>query len=810
MFEDLIPNKQATAPTSLTAPATTGAVSGGSNMFADLVPEKKKPSFLGQIAGGVIRSADNLANTAMSNIEALADKLAKKTPTGSFQIPFTDTTVYINPNAQGRKSLNQSFDEIGSGVDANKAFSEPATTEQLRDKNYSELQQEASKKIAKTQLSTLLSGQEARGADLSTAKGWRQTAGDSIMTASNFIPAGKLAQGGSFLKSTLAVAKEGAKTGALYGIGDELASNKKDVTAGGVAENALVSGGMGALFAGGLQTAGRGVTKLVGGASDILTKSSDDIAKNALVSGLAKTGDRLKTVQSKIDKNTFSVAGVDGKKMTISPIDTFKEYNFIPEVTAKGDILTNKIQEQIAKHIDDSDDAITNVLKDTGKSMSIKQFKDKVAKAIMSDETLMDQGRVRMTLNKLDNYIDDISASYGNDLSFARLNNIRKVANKDFKDETIDLSRKIGDVARDTVYNSTDDKVVKQMLLEQRKLITADKLAKQLNNMKAEGGRLGNMMSTGIGAILGEDSKLPLGGFLGAGALRALQYGKQQATFRTPATTIKKGLESILGKNATLSKATIDKFTPKIAKTIYNKADDYLKSPNNIDTNINATKAPIDDIISRVDNSNYNPKQLLALPAGDKSSGFVSKVSSGKTIELPTSITDTYLGKEGMKNTKITRVSNESGGLGKVIGKPLKVDVKGGVEKIFGQKSPNNQPANSTPNMTGNTSIDNIISQELDPLEKYAIKNGNNIYYHATPVKNVDSIMNNGFKGSTFVWDSKEKALDYIKSLDDGDSWAIVSGATKESPDFGKTDPFNGDGWKVNKITPLKKYIINN
>lgn len=676
MFDDIpVTNKKTSTTPSQTGgalsfddiPATNPKIKG-----ASLVPEKKKPSFLGQIAGGVLRSADNMANTAMSNIEALADKLAKKTPTGSFQIPFTDTTIYINPNAQGRKSLNQSFDEIGKGVDPNQAFSAPATNEQLRDKSYSELQQDASKRIAKTQVSTLLSGQEARGADLSTAKGWRQTAGDSIMTASNFVPVGKLAQGGSFLKSTLAVAKEGAKTGALYGIGDELASNKKDVTAGGVAENALVSGGIGALFAGGLQTAGRGVTKVVGGASDILTKSSDDIAKNALVSGLAKTGDRLKTVQSKIDKNTFSVAGIDGKKMTISPIDTFKEYKFIPEVTTKGDILTNKIQEQIAKHIDDSDDAITNVLKDTGKSMNIKQFKDRVAKAIMSDETLMDQGRVRMTLSKLDNYIDDISASYGNDLSFARLNNIRKVANKDFKDETIDLSRKIGDVARDTVYNSTDDKVVKQMLLEQRKLITADKLAKQLNNMKAEGGRLGNMMSTGIGAILGEASKLPLGGFLGAGALRALQYGKQQATFRTPATTIKKGLESVLGKNATLSKATIDKFTPKIAKTIYNKADDYLKSPNNIDTSINATNAPIDDIISRVGDSNYNPKPLLALPAGDKSSGFVSKVSSGKTIELPTSITDTYLGKEGMKNAKITRVSNESGGLGKVLGGKVK------------------------------------------------------------------------------------------------------------------------------------------
>lgn len=667
MFDDLIPNKQAT--TTSTAPAPTGAVSGGSNMFADLVPEKKKPSFLGQIAGGILRSADNMANTAMSNIEAVADKIAKKTPTGSFTIPFTNTKVYINPNAQGVKSLNQSFDEIGKGVDPTRAFSEPATAEQLRDKSYSELQQNASKRIAKTQVSTLLSGQEARGADLSTAKGWRQTAGDSIMTASNFIPVGKLAQGGSFLKSTLAVAKEGAKTGAIYGIGDELASNKKDVTAGGVAENAVVSGGMGALFAGGLQGVGKGISKTVGGVADVLTKSSDDIAKNALVGGLAKTGDRLKTVQSKIDKNTFSITGLDGKKTTISPIDTFKEYKFIPEVTAKGDILTNKIQERIAQHIDDTDDAITNVLKDTGKTMNIKQFKDRVAKAIMSDETLMDQGKVRATLTKLDNYIDDISASYGNDLSFTRLNNIRKVANRDFKDETVDLSRKIGDVARDTVYNSTDDKIVKQMLLEQRKLITADKLAKQLNNMKAEGGRLGNMMSTGIGAVLGEASKLPLGGFLGAGALRALQYGKQQATFRTPATTIKKGLESILGKkNATISKATIDKFTPNVAKNIYNKVDDYLKSPKISDTSMNASKTPIDDIISRAGDTNYTPKQLLALPAGDKSSGLRSSISSGKTIILPESITATNLGKEGMKNAKITRVSNEGGGLGKVLG----------------------------------------------------------------------------------------------------------------------------------------------
>lgn len=150
-------------------------------------------------------------------------------------------------------------------------------------------------------------------------------------------------------------------------------------------------------------------------------------------------------------------------------------------------------------------------------------------------------------------------------------------------------------------------------------------------------------------------------------------------------------------------------------------------------------------------------------------------------------------------------------GLEKMVGRPLTVDVKGGLEKVFGQKSPKSQPDMSTPKTTAKTdSINKSISQELDPLEKYAIKNGNKVYYHATPSKNADSIMNNGFKGSTFVWDSKEKALEYIKSLDDGDEWTIISGATKETPDFGKTDPFNGDGWKVNQITPLKKYKINN
>lgn len=87
-------------------------------------------------------------------------------------------------------------------------------------------------------------------------------------------------------------------------------------------------------------------------------------------------------------------------------------------------------------------------------------------------------------------------------------------------------------------------------------------------------------------------------------------------------------------------------------------------------------------------------------------------------------------------------------------------------------------------------------------------------YYHATPTKNIPSILKDGFKNDTYAWPTKEQAEQYAKSQ--GDDWSVL--LIKSSQKLGALDPMltdeekmdNPDLWLLNKdnIAPQGKVSL--
>jgi len=129
-------------------------------------------------------------------------------------------------------------------------------------------------------------------------------------------------------------------------------------------------------------------------------------------------------------------------------------------------------------------DEIDTRLVNNGRKTQLADFKAKAIAAIKSDPDIKASGKVSSTLKKLDDRFDDYKASYGDELDDMEINNIRKVANKDWSPDTTDVSQIVGDVSRDIVYNSTDDMAVRNLLREQGNLLAARKYAEAINGTR--------------------------------------------------------------------------------------------------------------------------------------------------------------------------------------------------------------------------------------------------------------------------------------------------------------------------------------
>lgn len=262
--------------------------------------------------------------------------------------------------------------------------------------------------------------------------------------------------------------------------------------------------------------------------------------------GFEEQNIRLKSADVAFNKNTTVRKLPDGTEQKITPIDTFAENDIAP-VIDKGSIQMGdyklgtgplgKIKEKVRMLDDEIDTKLTN----TGQRISINDLEKQAIEAVKNSSDFKQSGTVASNIEKVKSRFEDYRQSYGDDIDIAELNNIRKVANRDWKPETQDTSRVIGDVARNNVYDSIPDNEIKLLLQKQGDLLAAKNYATKINGTKVTGGRIGNYAMRTAGAILGSTVEKapvigPVAGMLGGEATARLL---QQSQFKSAWTELR-------------------------------------------------------------------------------------------------------------------------------------------------------------------------------------------------------------------------------------------------------------------------------
>jgi hypothetical protein len=242
---------------------------------------------------------------------------------------------------------------------------------------------------------------------------------------------------------------------------------------------------------------------------DIISKDAVTLKAERIRKGFETQNNNLKSVGNSYKKNTKTYTLDDWTKQTVTPVDTIAKYDISPEITDKTikmwDYKATKEGAlwKIQENIEMIGDEIDSTLVATGKKVRLSDMKQKAINAVKNDPELKQAGKVSSTLKKLEDRFDDYEISYWDELDITEVNNIRKVANKDWSPDTQDVSSIVGDVSRDIVYNSTDDLYVRNLLREQWNLLAARKYAEVINGTKVRWWRLWDLVSGGAWAVAG-------------------------------------------------------------------------------------------------------------------------------------------------------------------------------------------------------------------------------------------------------------------------------------------------------------------
>ncbi len=285
------------------------------------------------------------------------------------------------------------------------------------------------------------------------------------------------------------------------------------------------------------------------GAKDFISKDAETLRTEKMTQGMGEQNTRLKSVNKAFNDNTKTYTAEDGTTSKVTPVDTLSKNKIFPTVE-KGTINMGDYKSgtgalgDIRTKVSDLDAKIDTTLKNTGTKLNIDELKNDAISKAKANPDLKASGTVASTIAKINSRFEDYKSSYGDTVDIAELNNIRKVANKDWSPDTQDVSRIVGDVARDKVYNATDDMAVKNLLKDQSELLAAKKYAEKMNGTKVTGGRLGNYAARQLGATMGATiEKLPVAGpILGMLGGDYIAKALQQMQFKSPLIEAKAAL----------------------------------------------------------------------------------------------------------------------------------------------------------------------------------------------------------------------------------------------------------------------------
>ena len=330
--------------------------------------------------------------------------------------------------------------------------------------------------------------------------------------------------------------------------------------------------------------------------------------------GFEEQNTRLKTVDRAFNKNTINRTNAEGKSETITPIDTFSKYDIAPNID-KGSIQMGDYRTgtgelgKIKAEVERLDNTIDSKLENTGQKISLERLRQDAVNRAKTNEEFKREGSVSSNVKKVEARFDDYATSYGEQVDIAELNNIRKVANKDYAPDTQDTSRIVGDTARDYVHNATPNAEIKGLLQQQGELLSAKRYAEAINGTKVVGGRLGNLALRTTGAIIGTSlQSFPLlGPLVGAIGGEYLARILQQAQFKSAWTELRaliqrsNSSEQTIRANTTANTGAIPKDTTILSKPV-NPEGGYIKNPLIKDVTKNIPK---DDLATMSDFTDY-------------------------------------------------------------------------------------------------------------------------------------------------------------------------------------------------------------
>ena len=311
----------------------------------------------------------------------------------------------------------------------------------------------------------------------------------------------------------------------------------------------------------------------------LFSKSAEQMRTEKMQSGLKAQNQNTPSVGKSFNKNTKSFTDAEGNKTTVTPADTFAKYKISPEVKGgkmqmgdykTGEGVLGKVKEQVST----LDNQIDSTLTGTGKTVLIETLRKQAIAKAKANPTLREMGTVQSTVNKLNNQFDDYRASYGQKMKVSDINNVRKTANADWKPETQDVSRIVGDTARDVVYKSSPS--VRGLLREQGNLLAAKKYAETLNGKAVRGGRLGNYTGRVVGAMAGTTGAPVIGPILGALGGDLVARSLQSAQFNSPLAGLKgSGLPQAVIKSLSRTK----RFATEPIKVPNERRPGFVKLP---------------------------------------------------------------------------------------------------------------------------------------------------------------------------------------------------------------------------------------
>jgi hypothetical protein len=297
----------------------------------------------------------------------------------------------------------------------------------------------------------------------------------------------------------------------------------------------------------------------VGGVLGGATKYIDDLTKTTPESRLFETKDTFKTLQRKFNEGAvYQGKGAD-RKVISDPITTITQSGVGNKLkVVDGKINTEQARTGLREMINEIDDEVVESIAGSTAKTKLSTLKQQAIDAIKSNDSLRASGKVQKTINAIDDYFEDFTQSYGDDISMESASAIRRAMNKQFNPDTVDIERAIGDVMRKVIYKNVPGS--QQALVREGQLIAADKFLDALSGRAVKGGRLGAYFANMVGAMAGSTTDIPVvGPVVGALGANQIQQFMQSQQLNPIQPRIARGITSLIDRLPTDTAGNISK-----------------------------------------------------------------------------------------------------------------------------------------------------------------------------------------------------------------------------------------------------------